>query len=66
MRPIALCLAMASLLAIGACSDSATDRETTGSTEIDANPSIDRDPTPDTGTGGEQQGSPPEAAKPAN
>jgi hypothetical protein len=66
MRMIALCLAMASLLVLGACSDSGTDRQTTGSTETDANPPIDRDPIPDTGTGGDQQGSTPEGAKPAN
>jgi hypothetical protein len=63
---IALCLAMASLLALGSCSDSGTDRQTTGSTETDASPPIDRDPTPDTGTGGDQQGSPPERAQPSD
>jgi hypothetical protein len=63
---MALCLAIASLLALAACSDAGTDGQTTGSTETETNPPVDRDPTPDTGTGGDQQGSTPEGAKPAN
>jgi hypothetical protein len=66
MRSIALSLALASLFALGACSDSGTDKQTTGSTETQVNPPVDRDPTPDTGTGGDQQGSTPEGTQPAN
>lgn len=65
-RKILLCLATVSLLALGACSDSGTDNQTTGSTETEVNPPIDRDPTPETGTGGDQQGSTPEATQPVN
>jgi len=68
MRTIALSVALACVLALGACSDSGRDEQTTGSTETDVNPPVDRDPTPQTGTGGEQQGSTPEGAatQPAN
>jgi hypothetical protein len=65
MRTIALSLVLASLLSLGACSDSGTD-QTTGSTETEVNPPVDRDPTPETGTGGDQQGSTPEDTRPAN
>lgn len=65
-RMIALSLAAASLLTLAACGDSGLDErttepadgQTTGSTEPD--PGFDRDPTPQTGSGGEQQGSTPD------
>ena len=66
MRTILLSLALVSLLALGSCSDSGTDDRTTGSTETEVDPPVDRDPTPETGTGGDQQGSTPEGTQPAN
>ncbi len=52
-------VALAPLFFVG-CSDS-SDRDmqktdTLNSQPVDKNPQIDQDPTPDTGTGGDQQG----------
>ena len=62
MKATAILLAGACALLLAACSESSTDRQTTGSTQTEVNPPVDRDPTPDTGTGGAQQGSTPEGA----
>jgi outer membrane biogenesis lipoprotein LolB len=62
MKAIVPALAIAAL-ALAACSDNAdrdaTKSDTLNSQPVEQNPQIDRDPTPDTGTGGEQQGTEP-------
>ena len=60
MKPI-LFAALISLLGLGACNGSdqeAAQTDALGKT-VDQSPEIDRDPTPQTGTGGEQQGTEP-------
>lgn len=61
MTAIGSLLAMLAVLAVvaTACSDSEEAADTSSSETIDKNPQVDRDPTPDTGTGGEQQGTVP-------
>lgn len=67
MKTLLTAAMLAGSLLLAACSDSGTDSQTTGSTEVDTNPDVRHDTSPETGTGGDQQGSTPaEPAKPAN
>jgi hypothetical protein len=47
------------ILGLAACSDS--EPNATSSTQVDPNPQLDADPTPDSGTGGETEAATPDA-----
>jgi len=52
-----------SLLMLGGCNDNSDPdmhkTDTLNSQPVDKNPQVDKDPTPETGTGGDQQGTQP-------